>query len=233
RANWKPRLFSAALGQVACRIALTLSALAAVLPFCTVAGAVHPSPPTSVADAPKHAFWARRLTGYFPTADGVPLRYSVLLPKGNGSFPTILLYSGYETGQIGGAAYLNNDVTFSVDLDQTLVEHGYAVIGVNARATGCSEGAPFDFLGAKYGEDGRDAVEFAARQSWSNGAVGMVGWSWAGMSQLATAALRPMHLKAVAPGMVIGEVRLDNGAPGGVPNFAFAAGWHQYLHQRW
>ena len=190
-------------------------------------------PAASPADGPKSVFWGRRLTGYISAADGVPLRYSVLLPKGKGPFPTILLYSGYDTGQIGGTAYLNNDVTFSVDLDQTLVEHGYAVIGVNARATGCSEGEPFNFLGAKYGEDGRDAVEFAASQFWSNGAVGMVGWSWAGMSQLATAALRPPHLKAVAPGMVLGDVRLDNGAPGGVPNFAFAAGWHEYLRQRW
>lgn len=177
-------------------------------------------------------YWARRVTGYLTTSDGVRLRYSVLLPKASGRFPVILNYSGYDPGALGGLAYQRGDSAMSPSLDRTLLEHGYAVMGVNARGTGCSEGE-FDFLGPKYGEDGRDAVEFAAGQAWSNGSVGMANWSWAGMSQIATASDRPPHLKAIAPGMVLGDARLDSWAPGGVPAPAFINDWRFFLHSRW
>jgi len=177
-------------------------------------------------------FWGRRVTGYLGTRDGTQLRYSVLLPAGKGPFPVILNYSGYDPGSVGGAAYLDDDTAMSVNLDQTLVAAGYAVAGVNARGTGCSEGQ-FEFLGRSYGQDGRDAVEFLATRPWSNGSVGMANWSWAGMSQLATAAERPPHLKAIAPGMTLGDARLDSWAIGGVPAPNFVAGWWDFLHGRW
>ncbi|WP_416425153.1 CocE/NonD family hydrolase [Pseudomonas sp. App30] len=177
-------------------------------------------------------FWAKRVTGYLKTTDGTELRYSVLLPKGEGNFPVLLRYSGYDSGSIGGPAYLADNETFSVDLDKQLVEQGYAVMGVQARGTGCSQGT-FDFLGPAYGTDGRDAVEFAARQSWSNGKTGMFGWSWSGMSQLMTASERPKSLKAIAPGMTLGDARSDSWAPGGVPAPEFVTGWHWFVDQRW
>ncbi|MGH2448585.1 MAG: CocE/NonD family hydrolase [Chloroflexota bacterium] len=177
-------------------------------------------------------FWARRITGYLTTRDGVKLRYSVLLPRKSGRFPVIMNYSGYDPGAIGGWAYLHGRTAMSASIDRTLLEHGYALIGVNARGTGCSQGE-FNFLGLKYGEDGRDAVEFAAAQPWSNGAVGMANWSWAGMSQIATASDRPAHLKAIAPGMVVGDMRLDSWYPGGVPAPYFIAQWRMFLHMTW
>jgi len=176
--------------------------------------------------------WAKRLTGYLRTRDGIELRYSVLLPAGKGPFPVILNYSGYDPGAIGGLAYLHNDTTFSTSLDQTLLDHGYAVMGVQARGTGCSQGT-FDFLGPSYGRDGADAVEWAARQSWSDGDVGMANWSWAGMSQIATASNRPPHLKAIAPGMAMTDPRSDSWEIGGVPSQGFVTGWWQFLHSRW
>jgi putative CocE/NonD family hydrolase len=188
---------------------------------------------SSAADGPRPQVWAKRETGYFQTADGTRLRYSALLPAKKGKFPVALIYSGYDTGSIGGPAYMQNNVTFSASLDETLLRHGYAVVGVNARATGCSEGKQFTFVGSPYGEDGRDAVEFAAQAPWSNGNVGMYGWSWSGMSQLATAPHRPPHLKAIAPGMVVGDPRLDNSAPGGVTAYHMANAWRQFVHSRW
>jgi hypothetical protein len=187
-------------------------------------------PPVSISG--QGAPWAKRIVGYLRASDGTLLRYSALLPKATGRFPVVINYSGYDPGAIGGKAYLEDSSAMAPNLDRALLENGYAVMGVNARGTGCSEGI-FDFLGPKYGEDGRDAVEFAARQAWSNGAVGMANWSWAGMSQLATAAQRPPHLKAIAPGMVLGDARLDSWAPGGVPAPAFIAGWRIFLHERW
>jgi uncharacterized protein len=197
--------------------------LAVGLALQPAAGAVPSTPQVS---------WAQRLTGYLTTTDGVRLRYSVLVPKSSGRFPVVINYSGYDPGALGGLAYREGDSAMSPSLDRALLEHGYAVMGVNARGSGCSEGE-FDFLGPKYGEDGRDAVEFAAGQAWSNGQVGMANWSWAGMSQIATAANRPPHLKAIAPGMVLGDPRLDSWAPGGVPAPAFINDWRSFLHSRW
>ncbi|HVS78533.1 MAG TPA: CocE/NonD family hydrolase [Steroidobacteraceae bacterium] len=182
--------------------------------------------------SPMQPFWARRITGYLTTRDGVRLRYSALLPRRSGRFPVIMNYSGYDPGAIGGWAYLHGQTAMSASIDRTLLEHGYAVIGVNARGTGCSEGE-FNFLGLEYGEDGRDAVEFAAAQPWSDGSVGMANWSWAGMSQIATASERPPHLKAIAPGMVVGDMRLDSWYPGGVPAPYFIANWRMFLHSTW
>lgn len=187
----------------------------------------------NMADSAEFApFWSQRLTGYLNARDGTRLRYSVLLPKGRGPHPVIINYSGYDPGAIGGPAYRRNDTAMSTSLDRTLVERGYAVLGVNARGTGCSQGK-FDFLVDTYGTDGADIVEWAAAQSWSNGAVGMANWSWAGMSQLATASERPPHLKAIAPGMPLTEPRSDSWAIGGVPSPGFITGWWQYLHSRW
>ncbi len=197
-------------------------------------------PPTGADEAASHPmekihheiFWGQRLTGYLDTRDGTKLRYSVLLPKGKGPFPVIVNYSGYDPGSIGGSAYLDDDTAMAVNLDKTLIEAGYAVAGVNARGTACSEGQ-FEFLSRLYGRDGRDAVEFFAAQSWSTGSVGMANWSWAGMSQIATASERPPHLKAIAPGMVLGDARLDSWAIGGVAAPNFVANWWDFLHSRW
>ncbi|GBR55069.1 X-Pro dipeptidyl-peptidase domain-containing protein [Neokomagataea thailandica NBRC 106555] len=177
-------------------------------------------------------FWSQRIVGYLPTRDNTALRYSVLLPKGKGPFPVVINYSGYDPGGIGSAPYLTGDTAMSVSLDRTLVENGYAVMGVNARGTGCSEGH-FTFLTSSYGEDGYDIVEYAAAQHWSDGHIGMANWSWAGMSQIATASTRPPHLSAIAPGMVLADARLDSWAPGGVPNMQFPSGWLLYLQSRW
>jgi hypothetical protein len=179
-----------------------------------------------------HQVWYQRLTGYLKSRDGIALRYSVLLPKGAGPFPVIINYSGYDPGAVGGFSYQHNNTAMSNAVDASLLEHGFAILGVNARGTGCSEGV-FDFLGRSYGEDGADAVEWAAKQPWSSGSIGMANWSWAGMSQVATASERPAHLKAIAPGMALTDPRLDSWEIGGVPSQGFVTGWWMFLHSRW
>ncbi|MFO1402846.1 MAG: CocE/NonD family hydrolase [Steroidobacteraceae bacterium] len=176
--------------------------------------------------------WERAQSDFIPMADGTRLRYTVLLPPGPGPFPVVINYSGYDPGAIGGARYAVGDTTMSASLDQSLLRAGYAVLGVNARGTGCSTGR-FDFLGPDYGRDGAAAVEWAAGQTWSSGAVGMANWSWAGMSQIATAMNRPPHLRAIAPGMPLTDPRGDNWAIGGVRSDGFVTGWWMYLHARW
>lgn len=204
------------------RLILLVGLIAGVAALCIV----HAQP------LPSHPWWAKRITGYLTAKDGTRLRYSALLPKDEGRFPVIINYSGYDPGSIGGLAYAQGDSTMSPDLDKTLLEQGYAVVGVNARGTGCSEGE-FDFASDAYGKDGKDAVEFIASQPWSDGRVGMANWSWAGISQLATAIEQPLHLKAIAPGMVVADSRLDNSAPGGVLQPIFFEGWVDFIYSRW
>lgn len=181
---------------------------------------------------PMKPFWGERLTGYVKARDGTMLRYSVLLPKGKGPHPVILSYNGYDAGSIGGISYRKYQTAMSVDLDRKLIEAGYAVMGLSPRGTGCSEGT-FNGFGPPLGEDGAVAVEWAAKQSWSNGAVGMVNWSYGGASQLATAEQQPPHLRAIAPGMVLGDVLRDLSAPGGVPQPGFPNAWRSILKDYW
>src|SRR5262249_10455585 len=46
-------------------------------------------------------------------------------------------------------------------------------------------------------KDGYDAIEWLARQSWSNAKVGMMGSSYLGLVQWYAASLRPPHLTAL------------------------------------
>jgi putative CocE/NonD family hydrolase len=176
--------------------------------------------------------WARRLWGYIPVPGGAALRYSVLLPGTTGPFPVALQYSGYDSGTIGGSAYLQGDTWLSEDVDLSLLDAGYAVMGLSMRGTGCSSGT-FDLFGAGWGSDGATAVEWAASQPWCSGRVAMYDWSYAGLSQLFVAAERPNGLVAIAPGMVVVDALRDVGAPGGVPNVEFPSLWWATILDSW
>ncbi|NIE72964.1 CocE/NonD family hydrolase [Pantoea sp. Ap-967] len=183
---------------------------------------------------PFDPFWAKRETGYVVTRNGNRLRYSVLLPKvePGTKVPVILSMNGYDAGSIGGLAYRKYKTAMSVELDKQLLAAGYAVMGVNAAGTACS-GGKFEMLKPSLGQDGADVVDFAGQQSWSSGNVGMVNWSYGGSSQVATAANQPKHLRAIAPGNIIGDLRSDVMAPGGVPQPGFANVWRPLLRMYW
>jgi len=177
------------------------------------------------------AFWARRVTGYLTTTDGVRLRYAVLLPRASGRVPVIVNVHGYDAGSIGGLAYRQRRTAQNLELDRRLLEAGYAVMGVNTAGTGCSEGT-LEYLRPQLGRHGAEAVEFAAAQSWSDGRVGMAGSSYGGASQLATALNRPPHLRAIAPGMVLTDYR-EALAPGGVPQPGFITPFRLVFRAYW
>lgn len=195
-------------------------------------GVLAASMPASTA-ATRTLPWAERITGYFPARDGTQLHYSVLLPKATGRFPVVMNYSGYDPGSIGGAAYQQGDTAMYEPIDTALLKAGYAVLGVNMRGSGCSGGGAWQLFSKKWGQDGYDAVEWAARQRWSDGNIGMDNWSYAGLSQVLTAMTRPPHLKAIAPGMAVTDPWRDVGTPGGVTNVLFPAGWWAYIQEEW
>lgn len=75
--------------------------------------------------------------------------------------------------------------------------NGYVFALVDVRGRGNSEGT-FDPM-LQEAEDGHDAVEWLARQSWCNGKVAMWGGSYAGYDQWATAKEFPPHLSTIVP----------------------------------
>jgi putative CocE/NonD family hydrolase len=142
-------------------------------------------------------------SGYLPLEDGTQLNYTLTLPNAEGQFPVVVEYGPYAEG---------------VTSDPTWNDAGYAMLGVNFRGTGCSSGV-FNMTRADiWGRDGAEAIDWAAKQPWSDGNVGMLGFSFTGTSQIATAAYAGPALKAIMPGNVFPDLYRDISYPGGVYN---------------
>ena len=137
-----------------------------------------------------------------PMRDGVTLRADVLRPCGAGVSPVLVYRTPY-----GKEPALEEYTTF-----QHAVEHGYAVVVQDVRGRYASDGEfrPYE----NEGRDGYDTIEWAARQPWSNGAVGTFGLSYPGAVQWLAAVENPPHLKAMVPAMTFSSAQ----------NFFYAGG---------
>jgi len=197
-------------------------------------------------DNPPQSFYSAITMGeglnYLPMRDGTLIAAVVRPPVGaslsDGPFPTVIEYSGYQIAApldplaktVGGLVGLPTGDASLYPSPATAVGSqlvrlaGYATVSVQLRGTGCSggEGDLFD-LPSRY--DGYDVVETVAAQRWvQGGRVGMVGISFSGFSQLATASTRPPHLAAIAPMSVAGRL-WDLVWPGGILNQDYIDGW--------
>lgn len=76
-------------------------------------------------------------------------------------------------------------------------ERGYACARVDMRGNGDSHGLMEDEYTAQELADAVEVIQWAAKQPWCNGNVGMMGISWGGFNSLQVAALAPEELKAV------------------------------------
>lgn len=155
--------------------------------------------------------------GYLTTRDGTTLSVSVVLPgpPDQGPYPSVVEYSGYDP---------SSPTTGQPQYKLLAPALGIAWIGVNMRGTGCSGGA-YNFFENLQALDGYDAIETVAAQPWSTGRVGMVGISFAGISQLFVARTQPPHLTAITPLSVIDDTWRGTLYPGGIYNDGFAKGW--------
>ncbi|KAK0454523.1 Alpha/Beta hydrolase protein [Armillaria borealis] len=97
-------------------------------------------------------------------------------------------------------------------------ERGYAIINVDARGAGNSEG-DISFWGIQEAEDIYDTIEFLTKQSWCNGSVAMAGNSWLAICQVNFASrLSHPALKAIAPWECATDPYLDLFIRGGRPH---------------
>lgn len=122
--------------------------------------------------------------GYVPMEDGTRIAY-ISWRKNSGRFPTVFLYNPYAAS------------ASPFSLAKPFLEAGYAFVGANFPATGCSEGILERWCDSKEGIYGAEVVEWIARQPWSDSNVGMVGNSSAGTVQFWVAAEQPPHLRAI------------------------------------
>ncbi|QDR81208.1 CocE/NonD family hydrolase [Sporomusa termitida] len=75
--------------------------------------------------------------------------------------------------------------------------NGYAVVRVDMRGSGESDGLLQDEYLQQEQDDAVAAIAWISRQPWCDGNVGMMGKSWGGFNSLQVAARRPPALKAV------------------------------------
>jgi putative CocE/NonD family hydrolase len=124
------------------------------------------------------------------TDDGVRLSADIYRPNSPGQFPTLLMRLPYGRDVASTPVYAHPTL---------YARQGYVVVVQDVRGRGDSDGSFYP--GRTEAQDGYDAVEWAAGLPFSDGNVGMYGFSYQGLVQLLTAARRPPALKAIVPAM--------------------------------
>ncbi|HEY6451574.1 MAG TPA: CocE/NonD family hydrolase [Steroidobacteraceae bacterium] len=174
-------------------------------------------------------------------ADGALLRADVYRPIGHGRYPVILSYGCYAKGlayQEGYAAQWHKMVAEHPEIEdgssnkyqswevadpERWVPHGYALVRVDSRGAGWSEGVldPFQPLET---DDAVAWIEWAGVQPWSNGKVGMLGISYYAVMQWRVAERQPAHLAAIIPWEGFNDFYRDYLRHGGILS-EFAKRW--------
>src|SRR5688572_26454876 len=145
-----------------------------------------------------------------PMRDGVKLATDIYRPVGDVKSPVILIRTPYDKSGLKSQC-------------SVFAENGYACVAQDCRGRFRSEGEFYAFVNE--GKDGFDAIEWAAKQSWSNGKVGTFGGSYLAWDQFHASMYKPPHLAAMFA-VVGGAHFLEEYAhPAGTPNL----GWSNWL----
>lgn len=172
-------------------------ALTPLLAFALLA-TLAASPPAVADPVPADATWTQE---WFPSQDGTLLRADVFLPKNRqptDRHPVILSIGPYfGRNPLNHGVRENGPVLRFNDLivGGKIFERGYAWVQVDSRGFGGSQGCN-DFGGPGEQMDAEAAVNWAAKQSWSNGRVGMWGKSYDAWTQVMALSENPVGLKA-------------------------------------
>ena len=122
-------------------------------------------------------------------SDGTLIAYSLYLPDVSKPVPALLEALPYRKDD-----GLDRDI-----YAQLSGEFEFAVCRVDLRGTGSSAGVAADEYPATELTDLATVIAWLADQQWSNGSVGMFGWSYSGFNSIQVAAERPPALKAIMP----------------------------------
>jgi predicted acyl esterase len=162
-----------------------------------------------------------------PAYDGEDLYLEVVRPQAAGRFPVILEASPYHgtLADRDGTRILPEPRDAdgkSLGLTGYFAPRGYAVVMMDLRGTGRSEGC-LDHLAQKDARDLEQIVEWSAAQGWSNGRVGMTGHSYVGSTPSVAAAQRPDGLATIVPSAGLASM-YHHQFQAGVPYFLQWAG---------
>jgi predicted acyl esterase len=165
--------------------------------------------------------------------DGIVLRADVYRPIEDGRYPVILSHGVYAKGLAYQEGYpmqwqkmvedhpeilrgsTNKYQAWEVTDPERWVPHGYAVVRIDSRGSGWSQGY-LDPLCPQEDEDLHECIEWAGTQPWSSGKVGMLGISYYATNQWRVAARRPPHLTAIIPWEGFNDFYRDPSYHGGI-----------------
>ena len=145
--------------------------------------------------------------------DGVSLYADVYRPVGNERYPVIVSRTPYSTERFPSA--YEAGVYFS--------RRGYVYVFQDVRGRHESDGRWEPFFDDE--RDGYDTVEWAARQPWSNGKVGMQGGSYLGQNQWRAAQAAPPSLVTIFPSVASTSIYHDWITLNGAWRLSFNFGW--------
>ncbi len=160
-------------------------------------------PPPEAAPGP-------RSTVEVTTRDGVALHTTVLLPRGEGPFPTVLIRVPYPMmGFLSWRCRVFN-------------RHGYACAFQEVRGRGRSGGEWLPFEHEP--EDARDTLDWVADQPWCDGNIAMLGESYLGAAAWSALDDPPPALKTIIA-TVIGVDLYDASYEGGLFRHDIVTAW--------
>ena len=165
-----------------------------------------------------------------PMRDGARLKADVFRPRGAGKYPVIINIGPYQKDKhwVPPADLEEKDnpyMNWEAVNPLWWIPRGYIAVRVDGRGSGKSPGQtdPFSLQEAR---DFYDAIEWAARQPWSNGKIGTLGISYYAMTQWLVASLKPPSLKAMIPWEGAADMYRDFAYHGGIFCFGFVSNWY-------
>jgi len=147
-----------------------------------------------------------------PMRDGVKLYSDLYRPSRESKFPVLIVRTPYGVQRDG----MHESVI-------KFAQHGYAVLVQDVRGRYESEGKWEPFRSEA--NDGYDTIEWAAKQPWSNGKVGMQGGSYLGHVQWRAATLSPPSLVTIFPAVASTDIYKNWLSHGGAYRLSFNYGW--------
>jgi len=137
--------------------------------------------------------------------DGTKIAIRVTLPADQNKqpdftkpHPVILIQTAYNTGFAGQIADMAGGP------NPEFVRCGYATVVADIRGTGSSEGRWQAFDGIEQ-QDSFEIIDWASKQSWSNGNIGLYGVSYLDITSLLGASTQHPAVKAAFPMVPIGD----------------------------
>ncbi len=142
-------------------------------------------PPLAGEISPKKNEVLEELNQSAPMRDGIELKIDIFRPKTDEKFPAIVYITPYNKSGNAPRA-------------REFASRGYVVVNADSRGR-FESGGDWDPFTPLHKQDGYDLVEWAAKQPWCTGKVGMFGLSYMGWTQWWTATQGPPSLKAILP----------------------------------